>query len=628
MSHAVLDALSQAVPAIALTTAAAIGLAWCVRRLSLEALAYRPGRIEVPVFARGPGVDADAEQLTMIFRERLAVLRLSAPNAVPGSASDGDFLDVLGREKLDTGNVAGSIVTLLRAALPTHAWQVSGLLVTRDTAPSCGVTLQVAQLPRHANPPRTVWADDFEEAVRTAGDYATAAILPRTRLCREPWTAWKHYLLPGELLSAFEQGVRLESERRYDEALDTYYRASAHDPMNMVLRLNIGQLQEKLGLYIDALMTYEGMIEVSRHAPKWRPFAYRRAARSQRRRALVAARYRRIVLLGGASLAEQWRRTGPANVRAWSARDERRFELRARLRRPLGEQLGEVDEIHRAAGASQNADPGEARPLESLRRRGTTPPAQLLEERPAGAPLSARDEEIARFELRELLALRALHEIRELPLRRLRSRDQRVLLTPAAVQLTQMCIEVRLAWIQAQIDPASSVGVAGEWPPRPARLRGADRGHRGPTAVRALARALQRRLRIRAPAARPSSPERGREPGGGRGRPSHPRRLRRSRGRAAGACDVVRRQRLHRRAPRLARQRGPGPRRAARAPSASASSRRCISRPRGRRRPGRATSARSSRPATSATCWRERPAAGSSSGTGAAARSTRTPTST
>ena len=180
-----------------------------------------------------------------------------------------------------------------------------------------------------------MWADDFEEAVRTAGDYATAAILPRTRLCREPWTAWKHYLLPGELLSALEQGVRLESERRYDEALDTYYRASAYDPMNMVLRLNIGQLQEKLGLYLDALMTYEGMIEVSRHAPAWRPFAYRRAARSQRRRALVAARYRRIVLLGGASLAEQWRRTGPANVRAWSARDERRLELRARLRRPL-----------------------------------------------------------------------------------------------------------------------------------------------------------------------------------------------------------------------------------------------------------------------------------------------------
>ena len=130
-----------------------------------------------------------------------------------------------------------------------------------------------------------------------------------------------------------------------------------------------------------------------------------------------------------------------------------------------------MDEIHRADCAKQNADPGQARPLESLRRRGATPPAELLAERSPGAPSSPREEEIERFEFRELLALLALHEIRELPLRRLRSRDQRVLLTPAAVQLTQMCIEVRLAWIQAQIDPASSVGVAGEWPPRPARLQ-------------------------------------------------------------------------------------------------------------------------------------------------------------
>ena len=40
---------------------------------------------------------------------------------------------------------------------------------------------------------------------------------------------------------------------------------------------------------------------------------------------------------------------------------------------------------------------------------------------------------------------------------------QRLLLTPAAVKLSQMCIEVRLAWIQAQIDPGSSRGEAGNW---------------------------------------------------------------------------------------------------------------------------------------------------------------------
>jgi hypothetical protein len=204
---AVIETLTQPIPAIALTSLAVIALAGCIRRLSLEGLAWRPGRIEVAVFATGPDVSADAAQLTMAFRQRLAMLSLSAPTPVPGAATDGDFLDVLGREKLDPANVPGSIVSLLRAAKPAHAWQVSGLLVTRDRAPRCGVTLQVAQLPHRGNPPQTVWADRFEEAVGRAADYATAAILPRTRLCREPWAAWKRFVLPGELLSAHEQGA-------------------------------------------------------------------------------------------------------------------------------------------------------------------------------------------------------------------------------------------------------------------------------------------------------------------------------------------------------------------------------------------------------------------------------------
>ena len=329
--NAVFDTLTQTIPGTAVSFLALIAFAWCVRRLSFEAMAYRPGKIEVPGFGGGPEVDADAEHLTTVFRQRLAVLSLSAPTPVPGAGGDGDFLDVLGREKLDPTNLAGSLVGLMRAAKPNHAWQVSGLLVQRDHAPRYGVTLQVARLPHGANPPHTIWADSFELAARRAADHATAAILPRTRQCREPWSAWKRLLLPGELLSAHEDGVRLEAERRYDEALDAYYHASALDPMNMALRLKIGQLQEKVGLYLDALMTYEGIINVCEQAPKWRPGAYPLAARSQRRRSLLAARYRRIVLLGGAELTRQWRRTGPSERGRWSARDERRHELRARL---------------------------------------------------------------------------------------------------------------------------------------------------------------------------------------------------------------------------------------------------------------------------------------------------------
>ena len=463
--NAVFDTLTQTIPGTAVSLLALIALAWCVRHLSFEAMAYRPGRIEVPAFGSGPGIEANAEHLTTVFRQRLAVLSLSAPTPVPGAGGDGDFLDVLGREKLDPTNLAGSLVGLMRVAKPNHTWQVTGLLVQRDLAPRYGVTLQVAQLPRGANPPHTIWADSFELAARRAADHATAAILPRTRHCREPWSAWKRLLLPGELLSAHENGVGLEAERRYDEALDAFYHASALDPMNMALRLKIGQLQEKVGLYLDALMTYEGIINVCKQAPKWRPGAYPLAARSQRRRSLLAARYRRIVLLGGAELTRQWRRTGPSELGRWSARDERRRELRSRLRRPLHEQLVEVAERHE--GATLLADPGQVQLVDSLRRCGTMAPEDLL------AEPSPTGDDATEHQLRELLALLALDELAAMPFLRLRFLYRKLQLTPEAVRLTQMCIKVRLAWLQAQLAPGDKDVC---WPPRPARLE--DRIHK------------------------------------------------------------------------------------------------------------------------------------------------------
>jgi hypothetical protein len=148
----VLETLSQTVPATALSCLALIALAYCVRRVSQEAMAYLPGRIEVPVFVAGPGVSADAAQLTMAFRRRLAELSLSAPTPVPGAGSDAGFFDVLGREKLDSGNVPGTVVSLLRAAKPPNAWQVSGVLVQRERAPRHGVALPGGAAPAPRKP--------------------------------------------------------------------------------------------------------------------------------------------------------------------------------------------------------------------------------------------------------------------------------------------------------------------------------------------------------------------------------------------------------------------------------------------------------------------------------------------
>ena len=158
------------------------------------------------------------------------------------------------------------LLGLLRAAKPSHAYEISGVLVKRDQAPQFGVTVQVLRRPDQGAAPDTTYDVSWERAVRRAADRALAEIVPRTRHCAPPWAAWRGFAMPPDLIEAYEDAVELETGREYERALDRFYDALDDDPMNLVLRLHIGQLQEKLGLYLDALATYEGMVEVTTRA--------------------------------------------------------------------------------------------------------------------------------------------------------------------------------------------------------------------------------------------------------------------------------------------------------------------------------------------------------------------------
>jgi hypothetical protein len=462
-------------PAIALTVAALTAIALCFRRLWLDWLGARPGRINVEKFSAASVLDeTDLEQLTLRFRHRLAELHLNAPASVPGAAADGDFLDVLGASGVDSRNWLGSALALLRASKPRHAWQVRGVLVQRAQRPGYGLTVHVLRLPDTANPPDTIWGTSWDEVIKRGADRVTAAILPRTWRCRRQWAAWRRYRMPGKLLEAYEDAAELEVERRYDEALDALYKASEHDPMNMGLRLRIGQLQERLGLYIDALATYQGMLTVGTERKVPKRTRERRAARRERRRALVAARYRKIILLGGSELAEQWRKDSTRGVPD-SKRDRRRRLLRKRLRAPLEADLNVVTATHPSVpldGSSSSRHEG--RGSRHRPRRGELDAGVALAEPPAPQQQFATPAEVEAvekerlYELRELFALAALREVRAL-LKQLRfhARDKRVLLTPDTVRLTALCIEVRLDWIQHILTKRQSTS----WPPHPALLR-------------------------------------------------------------------------------------------------------------------------------------------------------------
>ena len=337
---AVLLAVSSPGISLALACGALILGAWCFRHLALLWLAWRPGSIQVSEFtARSDMPAPEREQLTMQFRRRLATLQLQSPTPVPGAPPASDFLDVLDRGSVDAGNILGALLALLRAAKPTHAYEVRGVLLEREEHPRHGVAIEVIRVPSEGVAATTLWGDTWDCALRRAADEATAAILPQTRVCRAPWGVWRGYVMPGHLLHTYEEGARLEHDRRYDEALDRYYEALKDDPMNVVLRLRVGQLQERLGLFLDAFATYSGICESTK--PKGvrepRPL-YRRVGRRERRRAELSATYRRVVLLGGRVLAEQWR-TGAADPADPTERDVQRERLRACLRPRLKKEL-------------------------------------------------------------------------------------------------------------------------------------------------------------------------------------------------------------------------------------------------------------------------------------------------
>ena len=438
---AILHAVAQPGVAAAIVAAALLHAAWCVRHLILHWLAWRPGRIEVATFTAGtPLTDANLEQLTLAFRRRLMTLHLQAPAPAVGAAPEGDFLDVLGRNGMDSGKPLAWLLGLLRAAKPTHAYEVRGALLEREQRPRYGVALQVMRMPSSGTPPALVWGETWEAALRRAADEATAVILPQTRRCRSPWGVWRGYAMPAGLLHAYEEGARLEQERRYDEALDEYWRAVELDPLNMVLRLRIGQLQERLGLYLDALATYLGMEATSTPAGARREDRVRgRHGRRERREALQAARYRRNVLLGGRVLAKQW--LAPPGEHGPTLRDEQRARIRACLTPHLVERLS-------FAG-------------------------RRLAEWALAEPFCVDDERF--LILRELFGAYALRDCRVLRRDLRRHVLRRTRPSIATVKLTELCIELRLDWIRQQRGRPDTA-----WPPDPAaidaRIRAIRRG--------------------------------------------------------------------------------------------------------------------------------------------------------
>lgn len=482
-------------PAVAAVGAFAGGvwIAWCVRQIIFEVQAWRPGRIIVEQFKPAENAkDADVQRLTAAFRERLARSHLQSPAAVPALAPQGDFLDVLASTPMDPTQPLSIVTGLLRASRPTHAYQVRGSLSKREgRAKPYGVTIHLERLPGKADPGVTLWDTDWERAVASAADHASASIVPRTRRCSSPWTAWRGYHLPAGLLNLYERAVELEEERRYDEALDSYFCALRKDPMNLALRLQIGYLQEKLALFMDAFDTYVRILAVARpgreghgpvasvdggagrhhHAPELaltkadrsdpQRRYYRRAERRNREEILLAARYRHAILLGGTELPRQWCKESKDSPE----REAERRTLRKRLAPSLAQTFGEalmskhVEWVTRPVYLPRDKKDRPPKPPRTGRLR--KPYIQRLRD-----PLTGRSDVVERLHdsdpasvlceakdgkaLEELCVFASIHELVELRSRLPRLRPARQLpLSRAMVDLSGLCLVERLKHVHA-----------------------------------------------------------------------------------------------------------------------------------------------------------------------------------
>ncbi len=423
-------------PAVALGLGAALVLLMmgCLRRIWFERLVRLPG----PILVRDLSVASDVSVVDLValstsFRKRLQETRMQAPTPVPGAIQEQNFLEMLDSERLDAKNPLASVVSMLRAAIPTHAYEVSARLVVTAASPFDGpryrVTAEVTRLPREAIPVETEWMASPCDAVLQAADIVTAVILPRTRLSdRSPWSGWRRYVMDRLLVHHFECAEKLTIQRRYDEALAMYSRALELDPKNVDLRLHLGFAQEKLGLFLDALATYAG---ARRIAQETSPALYRLCARRNRTASWCVACYRMAVLLGGRDAAHQWRKP---DGETQTLRGKQRQRLRDRLTPELLALMRDFDLTDdKSCGKSAKHPPWSECEIACL--------------------LAAKgsDDDPRFFELRIVLAHLALKLLEPVRLKVGRPWGPRTFLSPLCVELTIQYVELRKAWVEYKL---------------------------------------------------------------------------------------------------------------------------------------------------------------------------------
>ncbi|MGI5213749.1 tetratricopeptide repeat protein [Plantactinospora sp. CA-290183] len=226
-------------------------------------LAYQPGPVDVHEFTDAtPDHTGPVDDLKSQFCQRLSETHIYPPYAGPADPPPESFLDVASGVDPKTTNPLAMLLQMLPRLWPKIGYRVTGVLQKRTQEPCYGVSATVTSfLGGGRSTMTTQWGSTWEEATRRTAYWVLATILPVTRLGRAaPWRNWCGRELPADLFAAYNKGKELQDRRQFDEALWYYAEALKLDPFNADLRMMVASVQEEMGLFLDALDTYQSAL--------------------------------------------------------------------------------------------------------------------------------------------------------------------------------------------------------------------------------------------------------------------------------------------------------------------------------------------------------------------------------
>ena len=335
-----------------------LGVMWCysVWRARLEYLAYAPGPITVRTFQDHTTSGADsgrAKELTAAFENYIVRTKIYGSTAIPSTGRPSDFFSVVESAGDKLAGAWGAASRLVRVLAPLAAYQVGCTMQKGTEDAPCVLLLELSRLPSTSIAPVVIRTDSWDDAVRQAALCVVSHVLPCTRRCdNAPWRLWRRSRLPAPLFSAYQEFLTYRAERKLDDAMTSLRRAIRLDPGNLAMRLDLGKLQERMQMYLDALLTYDDIITVAARRDRnlaawWTGFPARSWADARRTRGLrpddpviLIARYRHAMMLGlSERLAQQWwtRNERCSDGRHRSMREERRAYLRSALAERLSQ---------------------------------------------------------------------------------------------------------------------------------------------------------------------------------------------------------------------------------------------------------------------------------------------------